>query len=53
MLPLETSWGTDAGADFFNGSKDDRDKFWRCWSLVTGVEVADEVREKIAFRCAC
>jgi hypothetical protein len=46
-------WGTDAGADFFRENDDNRREFFRNWSLVTGVAVAEEAQEGIYFRCAC
>jgi hypothetical protein len=46
-------FGTDAGADFFRESEENRREFFRNWSLVTGVAVPDETREAITFRCAC
>jgi hypothetical protein len=44
---------TDAGADFFRESDDDRREFFRNWSLVTGVEVPEEKQETIRVSCAC
>jgi hypothetical protein len=46
-------FGSDAGADFFRDSADNRREFFRNWSLVTGVLVPEEVQEDIGFRCAC
>jgi hypothetical protein len=46
-------WGTDAGADFFRESDDNRREFFRNWSLVTGVAVPEEAQEGITFSCAC
>jgi hypothetical protein len=46
-------WGTDAGADFFRDSADNRREFFRNWSLVTEVEVPEETQEGITFHCAC
>jgi hypothetical protein len=48
----EYCWGTDAGAEFFY-EEENRREFFRNWSLVTGVPVAEDVQEKIGFRCAC
>jgi hypothetical protein len=45
-------WGTDAGAEFFWES-DNRQEFFRNWSLVTGVSVPEETQDSIRFRCAC
>jgi hypothetical protein len=46
-------WGTDAGADFFRKSDDNRREFFRNWSLVTGVVIPEEAQEGITFSCAC
>jgi hypothetical protein len=46
-------FGSDAGADFFHESEDNRRAFFRNWSLVTGVAVPEETQEKITFSCAC
>ena len=46
-------FGTDAGADFFRESADNRRTFFRNWSLVTGVAVPEEDQESITFSCAC
>jgi hypothetical protein len=46
-------FATDAGADFFRDGEDNRRAFFRNWSLVTGVAVPDETRERISFICGC
>jgi hypothetical protein len=46
-------FGSDAGADFFRDSDENRREFFRNWSLVTGVAVPEETQENIAFSCAC
>lgn len=46
-------FATDEGADFFRDSDDNRREFFRNWSLVTGVPVPEEIRERITVRCAC
>jgi hypothetical protein len=46
-------FGSDAGADFFRDGEDNVREFFRNWSLVTGVAVPEEAREKITFSCAC
>ncbi|RJQ30357.1 hypothetical protein C4565_00635 [Candidatus Parcubacteria bacterium] len=48
----EYCWGTDAGSEFFYND-DNREKFFKNWSLLTGVPVSDEKRDDIGFRCAC
>jgi hypothetical protein len=47
------SFGSDAGADFFRESDDNRREFFRNWSLVTGVAVPDEAQERVRVGCAC
>src|SRR5262249_22429157 len=47
------SFWTDAGADFFRESDDNRREFFRNWSLATGVAVPEEEQESIGFSCAC
>jgi len=49
----EMFFGSDAGADFFRDSADNRREFFRNWSLVTGVAVSEEAQEGITFSCAC
>ena len=49
----EMYFGSDAGADFFRESADNRREFFRNWSLVTGVAVPEEAQEGITFSCAC
>jgi hypothetical protein len=44
---------TDAGADFFRDSADNRREFFRNWSLVTGVAVPEEDQENMTCACAC
>ena len=46
-------FGSDAGADFFHESEDNRRAFFRNWSLVTGVAVPEETQNGISFSCAC
>ena len=46
-------FGSDAGADFFRESEENRREFFRNWSLVTGVAVPEETQEGIGFSCAC
>ena len=46
-------FGSDAGADFFRESDANRREFFRNWSLVTGVAVPDDVRERVSVSCAC
>ena len=47
------SFASDAGADFFRESKDNRREFFWHWSLVTGVMVPEDVRERMRFSCSC
>jgi|GEM_PF-5240888 len=46
-------FGSDAGADFFRESDDNRREFFHNWSLVTGVAVPEAIQARIGFSCAC
>lgn len=46
-------FASDAGADFFRKSKENRREFFSHWSIVTGVMVSEDVRERMRFSCSC
>ncbi len=46
-------FSSDAGADYFRESGDNRREFFRNWSLVTGVPAPEELQARISFSCSC
>ncbi len=54
MLNGGYCFGSDAGADYFyDGGDAAKREFYRHWSLITGVEVADGQLKSMRYRCAC
>jgi uncharacterized protein (TIGR02996 family) len=43
--------GESAQDTMYEGNN--REDFWRCWSIVTGVPVSEEQREHSVFSCSC
>lgn len=47
-----TQYGSSSARDLLN-SKSNREKFWRCYALVTGDSVEKGMNEVSAFGCSC
>ena len=47
------SFSSDAGADYFRESDANRREFFRNWSLITGLNVPEDVLTRLSFSCSC
>lgn len=43
-------FGTDEGPEVF---REEKEEFFKNWSIITGIHVEEEEIENVSFRCAC